>query len=208
MKIRSVFFAMVCALAFCALPTTLFAQDKKEAPPAPSPAEMEAMMKLYEKYATPGPQHKEFEQMVGHWEAVTQTWMAPGQPPMVTKGSSDFHLILGGRYLVQEFKGEFMGKPFAGFGITGYDNFKKQFTNTWVDTLSTVPLNTIGTTDATGKVVTYVGKWDDPVTNEKDKPAKMILKTVDANKQIFEYYDTIPNVGEVKIMEITYTRKK
>src|SRR5207249_1814682 len=117
-------------------------------------------------------------------------------------------LIMDGRYLVQEVSGEFMGKPFHGMGIIGYDKFKKQYTNSWVDNYGTGIVVSLGNADSTGKVITYTGEMDEPLTGEKNKKFKSIERIIDNDKHILEMYDTIPGIGEVKVMEITFTRRK
>jgi uncharacterized membrane protein len=59
--------------------------------------------------------------MAGDWDAVVKTWMGPGEPE-ASRGYSANKMILGGRYLLQEYEGGAMGKPFQCMGITGYDN--------------------------------------------------------------------------------------
>lgn len=182
--------------------------DSKDSKPAAGAPDMEAMMKEYMKFAQPGPEHQQLMHRAGTWEHTTKMWMDPKQPPIETKGTAEFKMILGGRFLVQEYHSEFMGMPFHGFGVTGYDNFKKQYVGMWTDVMASSMLNTLGTPDASGKTVTFIGQMDDPVMGEKNKQFKMIEKAVDDNKFIDEMYDNIPGVGEVKVMEITYTRKK
>ena len=46
-------------------------------------------------------------------------------------------MILGGRYLEQRYEGTMMGQPFSGIGVTGFDNYKKKFVSTWVDSMGT-----------------------------------------------------------------------
>jgi hypothetical protein len=55
-------------------------------------------------------------------------------------------------------------------------------------------------------VFTFEGKMSDPMTGQKDKPTRAILRIVDANKHTFEMHD-ISAGKDVKMMELTYTRK-
>jgi len=57
-----------------------------------------------------------------------------------------------------------------------------------------------------GKVITLEGKYDCPVTGEKDKASKLIYRIISRDKHVFEMHD--PSKGDKsKTMEITYTRK-
>ena len=46
-------------------------------------------------------------------------------------------MLLDGRFLQQEFTGEMMGQPFSGVGINAYDNLRKRYVTTWIDTMGT-----------------------------------------------------------------------
>ncbi len=57
----------------------------------------------------------------------------------------------------EDFSGEFMGKPFHGIGITGYDNLKKKYVGSWIDDMGTGLFISEGDADAEGFVVHFVG---------------------------------------------------
>lgn len=206
MKLRLI----LSALLLVAIASPALAQDKtaKPAKPsAPAPDMMEGMKKWVEA-ATPGAPHKALEPMIGEWELTTKMWMSgPGSPAMESKGTATARWILGGRYVQSETQGEMMGMPMTGIGITGYDNFKKKYTSFWIDNLGTAMFLSEGSADTAGKVFTFQGKMDEPMTGEKDKPVKHTHRMVSPDKHVFEMYDLSlgPNA---KVVEITYTRKK
>jgi hypothetical protein len=178
---------------------------KPQSKPAAAPQMSEQeMMAAYMKYANPGPEHEFLKSMAGSWKAVTKSWMGPGEP-QVSEGTATRTMILGGRYLKDEFKSTFMDKPFEGFGVTGYDLFKKEFVGTWSDTFGTGILMSRGKIDASGKVMTMTGSYDDPVTGEK-KTMKEVTKILGPDQHVFEIWET-QGGKEVKSMEITYTRQ-
>jgi hypothetical protein len=182
-----------------------FADEKKAAKNADvSPEEM---MKKVEAAGKPGAQHKALEPLIGEWTAEVKTWMVPEAPPMVTKGTAKSTWVMNGRFVREEFKGEMMGKPFNGVGLTGYDNQKQKYNSTWVDDISTAIFVSDGTASEGGKVITFVGKMDCPMTEQKDMPFKNVLRIISADKFVFEMHD--PSKGEhSKKMEITYVRSK
>lgn len=180
-------------------------KDKKEKPQAGAP-DMEEMMKKFEAAATPGPAHKALDALAGNWEITSKWYMAPDTPPMESKGSCKTSWILGGRFLQDDFTGEFMGKPMKGLGLTGYDNVKKKYVGLWIDDMGTAMFTTEGTAGAAGKVFTFQGKMDDPMTGEKDKVMKMIVRIVSPTKHTFEMHDL--SKGDKSLCaEMTYTRK-
>ena len=175
--------------------------DAKKAEP-----KMEEMMKKVEAAGKPGPEHKALEWLVGDWNAEVKLWMDPSAPPNITKGSAKSKWILGNRFVQQEFKGEFMGKPFQGIGLTGYDNMKQKYNSFWIDDVSTAMFTSEGSAGSSGKAITFEGTYDCAMTGEKDKPSKQIVRIISRDKHIHEMYD--PSKGaNTKTMEITYTRK-
>ncbi len=175
---------------------------------APSPDEIKDMMDKYKELNAPGPQHKQFAKAVGKWDAVSRMWTDPSAPPTESKGQAEYRLACGGRYLISNYKGDMMKEPFEGMGIDGYDNFRQEYTSIWIDNFSTAILNLTGHADETGKIITFTGKMDEPLTKERDKPLKTILRWVNDDKFVFEWYDLAPDGKETKIMEIEYTRAK
>jgi Protein of unknown function (DUF1579) len=168
--------------------------------------DMQAMMEIYMKLGTPGPQHKVLAGMTGSWSTKTSSCMEPGKPAMESTGTSEQKMILGGRFLQQEFTGEMMGSPFHGIGITGYDNHKKKYVSTWMDSMGTGILYFEGTAGADGKTITQEGRFDDPIKGPMNW--RSMTRLVDDNTHVFEMFGTDKSGKEEKMMEITYTRKK
>jgi hypothetical protein len=174
---------------------------KKEAKPT-----MEEMMAVWSKFGAPSEHHNHLAVLEGTWNATVKMWMDPTEPPTEMIGTSENRVIMGGRYLQQDYKGEFMGKPFVGHGLTGFDNYKQKYFSTWIDSESTMLFVSEGTCDGTGKAITSLGKYPDPVTNTTKK-SKTILRIVDKNKHTYESFEQTPDGKWVKTMEIAYTRK-
>jgi hypothetical protein len=177
------------------------AKDKK----AEQHRDPQAMMELYTKLATPGEPHKLFAGLAGSWTTKTKEWMEPNKPPTESTGSVEMKMLLDGRFLQQEFTGEMMGKPYTGIGINGYDNLRKRYVTTWMDTMSTAIFTMEGTAGADGKTITLVGQHPEPDGGQMTHRA--IWKIVDNNTQTFEMYGAHHGGKEMKMMEITYTRK-
>lgn len=182
------------------------AQDTKgkSAPPG-----METMMKKWAEVSTPGAPHQAFKDMVGSWEVESKMWMnGPGSPPEVTKGTADFTVILGGRFLRQQATGTTMGMPMNGIGITGYDNFKKKYTGFWIDNTATAMFTMEGTADPSGKVITCYGTMDEWMTGEHSKMVKYVSRMIGKDRASFEIHDLSLPEPNTLVVEMTYTRKK
>ena len=167
---------------------------------------MEEMMKKAEAAGTPGAAHKALEPLVGDWNAEVKNWMAPDAPPTITRATAKSAWDMKGRFVREEFSGEFMGKPFHGLSFTGYDNTKQKYNSVWIDDMNTHMFTSEGKGTDGGKVITLEGKYDCPLTGEKDKASKLIYRIVSRDRHVFEMHD--PAKGDKsKTMEITYTRK-
>ena len=199
-----------CAAALLILPLSGSSQEKaKKETPAMQGADMEAMMKKWMEAATPGEAHKKLNDMVGSWKTTSRFWAnGPDAPPTETQGTSEVKWVLDGRFLQQEAKGEMMGKPYNGIGFTGYDNMNKKYESFWIDNTSTAMFRADGTLDQTGKVLTTVGKMDEPMTGEHDKGVMYIYRMVSKDKHIFEIHDLSLPQGKTKVAELEYTRVK
>jgi hypothetical protein len=176
----------------------------KEAAPDPETAKM---MEAWEKAATPGEFHAHLKPLEGQWNTKVKFWMDPSAPPDESTGTCMRKWILGGRFLQEEFTGtDSQGQPFSGLGYSGYDNVKKKYVSTWMDTMCCGMMVSYGTCNPSGKEFTYVSDTDDPVTG-KPKKMRSVLKIINNEKNIFEMYDTGPDGKEFKTLEAEYTRK-
>ena len=167
--------------------------------------DMQAMMDVYKKLGTPGAPHKMLASMVGSWKTKVKSWCDPNTGPMESTGTSEHKMLLGGRFLQQEFTGEMMGSPFNGIGVTGYDNHTKKYVSTWMDSMGTALLVFEGTASADGRTITQESRYDDPIKGPMTW--RSVTKIVDDNTHVFEMYATYKEGKEEKMMEITYTRK-
>lgn len=172
------------------------------------PVDSATAMKAWMEYATPGEPHKAMAKGAGNWEGETTMWMAPGAPPMTSKSSCVSKMAMGGRYDVTTFSGSFMGQPFEGMAIMGYDNSKKAYISTWIDNMGTGMMHMEGKADASGKVITMTGKMTDPATG-RECDVKEINTFIDDDHHTMEMYGPDPATGkQYKNMEIKFTRKK
>lgn len=192
---------IVISLGLVLLASVAVAKEKQ----APKPMDPQAMMDLYQKLATPGEPHKLFASLAGSWITHTKEWMEPGKPPVETTGSAEMKMLLDGRFLQQEFNGSMMGQPFTGIGIDGYDNIRKKYFTAWMDSMGTSIFMMEGTASADGKTITLAGKHAEPGGGHMTHRA--IWKIVDSNTQTFDMYGAHHGGKEMKMMEITYTRK-
>ena len=190
------------ACCVCLTNSVALAKEKKQE----KKMDHEAMMETYKKLATPGEPHQQLASLAGSWTTKTKSWMEPDKPPMESTGSCDEKVLLDGRFLQEECTGEMMGQPFTGIGVHGYDNLAKKYVTTWMDSMGTGIFFMDGTASADGKTITLHGSHKDPMGGTMKHRA--VWKFVDANTQTFEMYGMGQHGKDMKMMEITYTRKQ
>ncbi|MBD0306353.1 MAG: DUF1579 domain-containing protein [Nitrospiraceae bacterium] len=188
--------------SLCLVLTASIAMAKDKEASSPDP---QAMMQKYMELATPGEPHRQLVSLAGNWTTKTKSWMEPDKPPMESTGTCEYKVLLDGRYVQQQCSGEMMGQPFTGIGTHGYDNLTKKYVTTWIDSMGTGIFSMEGTAGPDGKTITLKGSHPDPFEGVMHHRA--IWKFVDANTQIFEMYGEHGHGHEMKVMEITYTRK-
>ena len=168
-------------------------------------AEQKAEMEAYMKAGTPGAPHKTLAATAGTYEAKVKSWQQPGGPAMEETGTVTRTMALDGRVLVEDFKGTMMGMPFTGHGLTGYDNVSGKYWSTWTDSMSTGLMLSEGTCDAS-RACTFAGSWNDAVKKGPVK-ARMTTRWTSPTTEVFEMYAPGRDGKEMKMMEITYTKK-
>ena len=179
------------------------AQDKGKQPEM-TPEQM-AEMQAYMQAGTPGAAHQKLAAMAGTYECKIKGWHEPGAPPSEDTGTATRKMILDGRVMVEEFTGTMMGMPFTGHGMHGFDNVTGKHWGTWIDTMSTGMMVSEGSCDDKG-ACSFTGSWNDPVKKTPIK-ARMTSRWTSPTVEVFEMYAPGKDGKEMKMMEITYTKK-
>ncbi len=196
-------------------PRLLSGGEERAGSAQPSAEEMQEMMKNWMAVASPGPHHRKLQPFVGSWKLTMKSWWGgPGGEPVVTQGTSTTRWVLESRFLMDEVKSEVampgpdgaMKKmPFEGIGLSGYDNYRKQYVGMWADSMGTHMLTYTGTASPDGKVFTYYGQMDEPMLGVTGRMVRYVTRVISDDKHVFEMYDL--HAGENhKAMEIVYER--
>lgn len=180
-------------------------QDKK---PTDAAAKTDdPMMEKMKEFGTPGPAHKILEPKVGKWTANMKCWKEPGGQPETSTGSSEAKWVFGGRFLEDNFTGNFAGQAFQGRGYCGYDNIQKKYISTWLDSMSTGMMHASGSFDPATKTFTFTGESSNCMTGKVEK-TRVVEKIVDNDHITMQMFGPGPDGKEYMSMEIAYTRAK
>lgn len=171
-----------------------------------SPEDQQKMMQEWTKLGAPGEAHQHLAAMAGTWKTTTRVWMGgPGSEPMEDVGQSVKTMVLGGRWLQEDFTGAMMGQPMHGRGMTGYDNYKHMYINTWQDDASTSLIYTTGARHPGTGVFTFYGQADEPMLEVQDRTIKYTVTIENADRHVFVMYDLHAG-DDYKVFEIVYER--
>jgi hypothetical protein len=151
----------------------------------------------------PGPEHEVLKNDAGVWDATVEM-LGPGAPN-VSKGV-ETNTMLGGLWLVTDFKSEMMSQPFQGHGVAGYDPARKKYVGTWVDSMSTGLQISESSYDASKKTMT--GWIEGPDMSGKTAKMKAVTEYKDPDTRVFTMYFPGPDGKEAPGMRITYKRRK
>lgn len=165
-----------------------------------------AAMAQWMEIGKPGEPHKLLANMKGQWNATMRMWMDPSQPPMESKGQATFEPVMGGRFMQQKLAIAMMGMPYEGLGYTGFDNHRRMFIGTWMDSMSTSISFSKGSINPAGDQITMFTEMDEPSTGEIGKVAKFVTRFENDDTFVFEAWEVM--YGEPwKVFEIEYNRK-
>jgi len=173
------------ALFACLAASTLSAQE---------PPEMEK----------PGEHHKHLKMMAGTWDVKSKFHIVPGQI-IEMNGVEVVKMQPGGFWLISDFTGKFMGEPFHGHGVLGYEAHKKEYVGTWADSIASVLVISKGTCSKDGRVTTMIGKSFNPM-EKREVTYKQVTEIKDANTKTFHLYD-VQGKNEKLIMEQVCRRR-
>jgi hypothetical protein len=195
-------------------PAEVKMQSADAKPAAPSAEDMQKMMAQMMELSKLNDNHKLLASLAGSWTYSLKSWIDPKAPPTESKGTATRKAIMDGRFFVGDFNGKFKmpgadGKmkdmDFKGMSIEGYDNVKQKFFSSWVDNMGTGTMMSEGTYDPATKTFTYTGEYE--ATPGMKSAVRETLKINDKDHHDFEFYED-RGQGEMKSMEISYTRKK
>lgn len=163
-------------------------------------------MQAIAKSAEINEHHRQLKILVGSWSVISRVYIGPGERFVETKGTAEKRLILGGRFLQEDFTGTMLGTSLVGHGITGYDNALKKYITTWADSMSTAVLVSEGTMDAARKEMIFVGRGYDPMS-QTYKTYRQVVR-IDSDKQhSFEWFEPGSDGKEAKLFEVIYLRQ-
>ncbi len=143
----------------------------QEAPAANTPAA--ALTKRYQDAMTIGESHAWLAKLEGKWKTSTKLLTEADAPAVEMTGTSEFKMLMDGRFLVESHEGGGSAGPFRGMGMIGFNNITGKYERVWFDTTSTAMLKSEGDFVAEGNNIRWTDQRSDP---RKDRVIETISK--------------------------------
>ena len=163
---------------------------------------MQAMMRA----ATPGEPHELLAAMEGDWAVRGKAFDGSSGEAMPIEGEAQLRMLLDGRYLQQIYRGSFMGQPFEGRGIEGFDNVSGSFFSVWFDSMGTGLLIEKGKRDGDRRAIDFMGTRMDPVSGTEIVEKSRVELHSDDHFRL-QMWDRQGDGTFALVMELDYRRK-
>jgi len=204
------------SLLYCLLPVSVFciscSSNETVSTPASEPevaapvvTDSATAVANWMAYGVPGDMHRMLAARAGKWRVQILSPSPDGAVVETGTVTAQYTMVLGGRYLQAMYNGTMMGQPFESTGLTGYDNSKKVFIDTWADNMGTGIIVLEGSYDAATRTLETKGTAVDPINNGTCG-MRQVLRTIDDNHMVMEMFTTPLGATEVKTMVMEYER--
>jgi len=168
----------------------------------PSPEQMQRWM----KYSQPSEHHRKLQPLIGTWNQTVRIRMTPNADPEVLESTATYEWIMGGRYVQGTYEGNFMGEPFQGMDLLGYDNYRQQYVALWIDNLGTGFMTTTGWyNDQTDTLIMH-GSVDDTMQDFPNRPLRTETEFKSDDHIVYRSYTVDRQGNEFQSMEIVCRR--
>lgn len=160
------------------------------------------MMQAWGAYATPGEGQARLATRVGNWDVVVRHRMTADSPMQESTSKAEFKMVLGGRFLIQEYSSHFGGMTMNGVGISAHNNKTGKFQMTWYDNMGTGLMQGSGSFE--GNVLNWTAVATDPLMGDVTMRG---TETFDGpDRFVSTMYYPGADGKEFEMMELTYER--
>jgi hypothetical protein len=152
--------------------------------------------------------HKALERFLGDWDVEMRMWMTPGGPPATSKGTGSWTWLYEGKWLQGDVDVPMMGMRVRQRTVLGYDNFKRKYVSSAVNSMETALRHAEGNFGKEPSVLWMYGAVDEYMTGEHDKTAALVYRFDGPDRITLEIHDLSIGLENAKVLEFVFTRRK
>jgi hypothetical protein len=164
------------------------------------------MSEKFEDSLASGP-HQQLNRLEGTWEGIARTWFEPDKIGDESPVKGSMRLILGGRFILHEYKGSMGGKPLEGMAIYGYHLGLGKFQTAWIDSFHNGSAIMFSEGKKGEKDFNVMGSYA-YVTPEMEQHWgwRTEIKIVSDSEVLITAYNVSPEGEEAKATELRYQK--
>lgn len=151
-----------------------------------------ALTARYERLATIGEEHKWMGNFVGKWKTTSKVLLKPNTPVIETAGTSEFKLLMDGRFLIESNSSTGAQGNSTGMGVIGFNNVTKKYERVWFDSRSTAMVKSEGDYAKDRDEILWTDQWTDPGAAQITKTTSS-LRRLNDKQFVFTQSITLPN---------------
>lgn len=164
-----------------------------------------AITTRYEKAAAIGDEHKWLATLAGKWKTVARHTIKPGSALIESTGTSEFKLLMDGRYLIENNLSSGSLGNTQGMGVMGFNNITRKYERCWFDSHSTAMVKSEGDYSKDRDEIRWTDQWTDPVAGQITT-TKSSLRRLDEKHMAFTRSVLLPNKEEFTTLVLQYQK--
>ncbi|TKT94337.1 DUF1579 domain-containing protein [Dyadobacter frigoris] len=149
--------------------------------------------------------HQTLQTLIGNWEGMTKTWFEPNILADESAMKGTIRSILGGRFVMHEYKGSLSGNLLEGMAVYGFDIQNNTFQSSWIDSFHMGTGIMLSTGNPAKNGFSVLGSYSGP-----DIPEpwgwRTVVELIDHDNLVITAYNISPEGQEDKATETIYWR--